>query len=139
MALYLQLLYFLLGWAGPGQMVQDGCKDSVVCSEKHGCAGDGSNELYIVTGVETEPVCQAVCAANQECRLYTWYGRYTLQYHYQAWDCVLLRDCDKHSECQDCHTGPPICNGTTTTSPSTTTQPSMDPGENGKEENTYSF
>ena len=84
-----------------------GCQ---LCSEEHGCAEDGSNVLYIVSGLETESACQELCAATRECRVYTWYGLPQLQPPwYSRQDCVLLRDCGQHTPCQDCHTGPPQC------------------------------
>ena len=95
-------------WLLPGL----GCQ---LCSEEHGCAGDGSNELVIVSGLETESACQELCAATRECRVYSWYGDYQSQAPwYRRQDCVLLRDCGQHTQCRDCHTGPPHCSDTDT-------------------------
>ena len=75
-----------------------GCR---LCSEERGCVEDGSNALFIVSGLETESVCQELCAATEECRVFTWYGDYQVQAPW-FWrqDCVLLQDCGQQTQCQ---------------------------------------
>jgi len=88
---------------------------SCTCSGENGCILSEDNVIDIIPNTLTELECMGLCYGHQNCGMYTWFDvKHTFEHF-----CILLSYCDNYDyECNDCFSGPPVCNSTSlTTSP----------------------
>merc|ERR1711892_529034 len=107
-------------------MRQEECKECVsgpddcTCSAEYGCDITEDNMVDSVPGVETELECMELCYHERSCEMYTWFDEGNIYRHF----CFLFKYCwSQDFECDDCFSGPPVCDSTTTPYPRTTTTP----------------